>query len=60
MIIRLRSRDGLERIEVPDAASVADLRRTIHVKLNIPLDDIQLSKDAALLSAAAQVRAVCP
>lgn len=50
MIVRLRSRDGLERIEVPDNATVADLRKTIHQKLNIPLDDIQLSKNQQLLS----------
>ncbi|GAB4815563.1 hypothetical protein N2152v2_002609 [Parachlorella kessleri] len=50
MILRLRSRDGLERVEVPDTATVADLRRAIHEKLNIPLDDIVLSKDASLLT----------
>ena len=38
-------------MEVLDNATVADLRRAIHEKLNIPLDDIVLSKDASLVGA---------
>lgn len=51
MIIRLRSRDGLERIEVKDDATVGDLKHAIEQKLNIPYEDVFLSKDAALLTA---------
>lgn len=52
MIIRLRSRDGLERVEVPDNATVDDLKHAVHVKLNIPIEDIVLSTNASLLTAA--------
>lgn len=51
MIIRLRSRDGLERIEVDPAASVGDLRETISRQLSIPLADVNLSRDPKLLTA---------
>ncbi|KDD76309.1 hypothetical protein H632_c274p1 [Helicosporidium sp. ATCC 50920] len=50
MLIRLRSRDGLERVEVPDSASVGDLCQAIRDKLSIPLTDIQLSLDSTLLT----------
>ncbi|GAX72680.1 hypothetical protein CEUSTIGMA_g136.t1 [Chlamydomonas eustigma] len=50
MIIRLRSRDGLERIEVDDKGTILMLKQAINSKLNIPIEDIQLSKDAALLT----------
>mmetsp|Transcript_35576 Transcript_35576/g.79001 ORF Transcript_35576/g.79001 Transcript_35576/m.79001 type:complete len:414 (+) Transcript_35576:354-1595(+) len=50
MIIRLRSRDGLERIEVQDNATIKDLKHTIHTRLSIPLEDMRLSKDPALLT----------
>ena len=44
------SRDGLERVQVPDdGATVADLRQAISTKLNIPLDDILLSLDSKLV-----------
>jgi hypothetical protein len=49
MLVCDERRDGLERVEVPDHATVADLRRAIHEKLNIPLEDIVLSKDASLV-----------
>lgn len=38
MIIRLRSRDGLERIEVSDAATVGGLKEAINTQMNIPLE----------------------
>lgn len=50
MIIRLRSRDGLERIEVDDHATVGGLRLAINQKLHIPVEEVQLSRDAALLT----------
>jgi len=104
MIVRLRSRDGLERIEVQDSATVAgarvdpgaaaricvqqpagggrevrggggasfcrptwrvglhpfvrpaDLKTAIHEKLNIPYDDLYLSKDAGLLTAVTETQ----
>ena len=50
MIIRLRSRDGLERIEVSDIGTLHDLKQAIHSKLSIPINDILLSKDSTLLT----------
>lgn len=50
MIIRLRSRDGLERVEVPDHATVADLKSAINSKLQIPIEDMLLSLDPKLLT----------
>ncbi|KAJ9529201.1 hypothetical protein QJQ45_007898 [Haematococcus lacustris] len=50
MILRLRSRDGLERVEVPDAATLAQLKQAISDSLHIPLPDMQLSKNPGLLS----------
>ncbi|KAG2443114.1 hypothetical protein HYH02_009527 [Chlamydomonas schloesseri] len=50
MLIRLRSRDGLERIEVEDGASLSALKGAIHARLGIPLDDMHLSKQPALLT----------
>ena len=49
-------RDGLERVEVPDQATVGALRQAVHEKLNIPLDDIVLSKDASLVGAGGRCR----
>ncbi|PSC72970.1 NPL4 1 [Micractinium conductrix] len=51
MIIRLRSRDGLERIEVGNGATLAQLKHAIQAKLGVPLEDMLLSKNAALLTA---------
>jgi hypothetical protein len=51
MIIRLRSRDGLERITVPDGAGVAALKAAIQSQLGVEPADMSLSKDAALLTA---------
>mmetsp|Transcript_30694 Transcript_30694/g.55886 ORF Transcript_30694/g.55886 Transcript_30694/m.55886 type:complete len:491 (-) Transcript_30694:686-2158(-) len=50
MIIRLRSRDGLERVEVSDDSTVEDLRDSIHSQLGVPLDEMHLSQDAKLLT----------
>lgn len=49
MIIRLRSRDGLERIEVADGSTLAGLKLAINQKLNVPLEDMLLSKNPALV-----------
>lgn len=51
MIIRLRSRDGLERITVEDGVGVAGLKQQINKQLSIPLEDMLLSKDPQLLTA---------
>lgn len=45
----LAHRDGLERIEVKDGATVGDLRTKIHEQLHIPREDITLSQDAKLV-----------
>ncbi|GLC39288.1 hypothetical protein PLESTB_001573700 [Pleodorina starrii] len=50
MLLRLRSRDGLERIEVDDGATLSVLKSAIHSKLAIPLDDMLLSKQPGLLT----------
>lgn len=50
MIIRLRSRDGLERIELDAAGNLRSLKEAIHTKLSIPIEDILLSKDSNLLT----------
>lgn len=51
MIIRLRSRDGLERVEIDAAVTVGELRKTISQRLSIPLEDCWLSRDPKLLTA---------
>eukprot|EP00887_Chlorella_sp_A99_P003425 scaffold7.g3425.t1 len=50
MIIRLRSRDGLERLEVPDTSTLAGLKLAIQEKLGVPLEDMLLSKSPQLLT----------
>ncbi len=42
-------RDGLERIQVPDDATVAQLKTEINRVLAIPTQDMALSKDAKLV-----------
>eukprot|EP00891_Asterochloris_glomerata_P003233 jgi/Astpho2/3233/e_gw1.00052.38.1_t len=42
-------RDGLERVEVDNAATVQQLKQKISNTLNIPAEDIVLSKDSKLL-----------
>ncbi|XP_062198975.1 NPL4-like protein [Phragmites australis] len=51
MILRIRSRDGTDRITVPDPASatVADLQRLIESSLTVPVPLQRLSLDPALL-----------
>ena len=41
--------DGLERLQVADAATVADLKRAINAVLNIPTRDMAVSKNAGLV-----------
>lgn len=44
--------------DAPSVLAEQDLKQSIHVKLGIPLEDMQLSKDAALLTTKdAKVRA---
>ncbi|GLI70914.1 hypothetical protein VaNZ11_015942 [Volvox africanus] len=50
MLLRLRSRDGLERVEVDDGATLSALKAAINAKLAIPLDDMLLSKQPGLLT----------
>ncbi|CAL8463810.1 g3344 [Coccomyxa elongata] len=50
MLIRLRSRDGLERIQLSDHATVGDLKKQINANLGIPVEDIRLSRDKDLLT----------
>jgi len=54
LTVRIRSRDGLERVDVTDNATVHDLREAIQEKLGVPYHDQQLSKDQGLLRAAAR------
>ena len=42
-------RDGLERVEVDNAATVQQLKQKISNTLNIPAEDIVLSKDSKLV-----------
>ncbi|ONM36105.1 NPL4-like protein [Zea mays] len=51
MILRIRSRDGTDRISVPDSASatVADLQRLIESHLTVPVPLQRISLDPALL-----------
>ena len=57
MIIRLRSRDGLERIEVDNNGNIRALKHAIQTKLSIPIEDILLSKDSNLLTTKEDPRA---
>ncbi|KAB8081493.1 hypothetical protein EE612_002734 [Oryza sativa] len=51
MILRIRSRDGTDRITVPDpaAATVGDLQRLIAARVTVPVPLQRLSLDPALL-----------
>ncbi|RRT58928.1 hypothetical protein B296_00033178, partial [Ensete ventricosum] len=51
MILRIRSRDGLERVTVPDpsATTVATLRSLIESQLGVPAAAQTLSLDPSLL-----------
>ncbi len=50
---RSARRDGLERIQVPDDATIAQLKAAINRVLDIPAEDMALSKDPKLVRAAA-------
>ncbi|GFR49916.1 hypothetical protein Agub_g12024 [Astrephomene gubernaculifera] len=50
MLLRLRSRDGLERIQVDDGATLAALKAAIQAQLAIPAEDMHLSKQPGLLT----------
>ncbi|KAL4856070.1 NPL4-like protein 1 [Chlorella vulgaris] len=50
MLLRLRSRDGLERIQVDDGSTLGGLKLAIQDKLGVPLEDMLLSKDPQLLT----------
>lgn len=45
----MRSRDGLERIQVEDSATVGDLQQKIAEQLQVPVTNQVLSKDIKLL-----------
>lgn len=49
MLIRLRSRDGLERVTVGNNATVGELQAVIAQTLNVPVSSQLLSRDQALL-----------
>eukprot|EP01024_Parvocaulis_polyphysoides_P046480 TRINITY_DN4377_c0_g1_i2.p1 TRINITY_DN4377_c0_g1~~TRINITY_DN4377_c0_g1_i2.p1 ORF type:complete len:415 (+),score=71.98 TRINITY_DN4377_c0_g1_i2:901-2145(+) len=51
MIVRLRSRDGLERVEVGDNETVGKLKQLIKQQLKLEQDQIYISKDRNLLIA---------
>mmetsp|Transcript_20771 Transcript_20771/g.62557 ORF Transcript_20771/g.62557 Transcript_20771/m.62557 type:complete len:413 (-) Transcript_20771:823-2061(-) len=50
MLLRLRSRDGLERVEVADTASLAQLWAAVSAALGVPQTQMALSKDPKLLT----------
>ncbi|CAM0881303.1 unnamed protein product [Alopecurus aequalis] len=58
MILRIRSRDGTDRVTVPDAdsATVGDLQRLIAARVTVPVPLQRLSLDPSLLLPAAQAR----
>lgn len=53
MMLRIRSRDGLERvsIEKPESATVSELKRQIETQLGIPIEKQTLSSNQNLLLA---------
>ena len=51
------NRDGLERVEVPDTATLHDLREAIQSTLNIPYHDQYLSRDRAILTPTSSIAA---
>lgn len=60
MILRIRSRDGTDRITVPTAATVADLQRLIAATATVPVPLQRLSLDPALLLPAGQAAPLDP
>jgi nuclear protein localization family protein 4 len=50
MIVRVRSRDGLERVKLSEDATVGDLQKVIEDLLSVPRGDQEISTDVNLLS----------
>ena len=48
--VRLRTRDGLERIQVEQTASLSTLKDLISQKVERPLDQLSVSTDQTLVS----------
>lgn len=48
--MELSPRDGLERLEIGDKATVRDLKENIAARLGIPIDGIILSKNQSLVN----------
>ena len=51
MILRLRSRDGLERVDVSEDATVDDLKNAVEESLGVKREDQTISAEAKLLTA---------
>ena len=49
MIVRIRSRDGLERVTLDGGATLADLRSAVAEQLKVPVDKQAISLNADLL-----------
>eukprot|EP00892_Ulva_mutabilis_P011724 jgi/Ulvmu1/8924/UM005_0015.1 len=50
IVVRLRTRDGLERINVPDDATVGSLREAISEQIKRPAQQFVISMDQSLLT----------
>ena len=51
MIVRVRTRDGTERVNVPSSSiTVAELRAILETEFKVPRDDQTLSTSLALLT----------
>lgn len=48
-VVRLRTRDGIERISVPDDANVGGLREAISEHINRPAQQFIMSMDQSLV-----------
>lgn len=55
MIIRVRSRDGIERVQVADEGAVGHLYSAVSSQLGIPLNDLRLSKNPKLVTSQSTV-----
>ena len=51
-------RDGLERIQLSDHATVGDLQKQINANLGIPVEDITLSRDKDLVRLKTTARSI--
>ena len=47
--VTVATRDGLERIQLPEHATVAELKKQINSNLSIPVEDITLSRNKDLV-----------